>query len=119
MAWYEHAISTYFDEVHTIHAVRITPAPDAAKVELVLQWQPVVWQAPAATSTQLNFFAAHTWELKRSPTTQQLWLVTYNVDYFIPVAGSPVAVGGGLHGFTAASARSGLRLNSAMMLYDL
>jgi hypothetical protein len=26
VAWYEHAINTYFDEVHTIHALRITPS---------------------------------------------------------------------------------------------
>jgi hypothetical protein len=88
VAWYEHAINTFFDEVHTIHALRITPAPDSAKVEMVLQWQPVIWNAPAAKSTRMNFFAAQTWELKRSPATQKLFIVTYNVDYFIPAEGS-------------------------------
>jgi len=57
-------------------------------VEMVLQWEPTVWSAPASKSTRLSFFAAQTWELKRSSVTDQLQIVTYNVDYFIPVAGS-------------------------------
>jgi hypothetical protein len=88
IAWYEHAINTFFDEVHTIHALRITPGADSAvgsaKIEMVLQWQPLVWNAPAPKSQRMNFFAAQTWELKRSSTTQKLVIVTYNVDYFIP-----------------------------------
>jgi hypothetical protein len=86
--WYENAINTYFDEVHTIHALKIMPSQDSAKVEMVLQWRPAVWKAPEAKRKQLGFFAAQTWELKRSPTTQKLCIVTYNVDYFIPVEGS-------------------------------
>jgi hypothetical protein len=88
VAWYEHAINTFFDEIHTIHALRITPAQDSAKVEMVLQWEPTVWSAPEAKSKRLGFFAAQTWELKRSATTDKLCIVTYNVDYFIPVEGS-------------------------------
>ena len=88
IAWYEHAINTYFDEIHTIAALRITPAPETATVEMVLKWEPVVWRQPAAKSTRLGFYAAQTWQLKRVPETHQLVLLTYNVDYFIPVAGS-------------------------------
>lgn len=87
-AWYTHAINTFFDETHTIHALRITPAQDSAKVEMVLQWQPTVWSAPEARSRRLGFFAAQTWELRRAPATGSLRIVTYNVDYFIPVEGS-------------------------------
>jgi hypothetical protein len=86
--WYEHAINTFFDEIHTILALRITPAQQSAKVEMVLQWQPIVWEAPQPKSNRKNFFVAQTWELIRSPSSPALQIVTYNVDYFIPADGS-------------------------------
>ncbi|MDH3327892.1 MAG: hypothetical protein OEM01_01525 [Desulfobulbaceae bacterium] len=86
--WYNHAINTFFDEVHIIHALRITPSQDSAKVEIVLQWEPVIWNAPAARSKRQGYFAAQTWLLKRSPETKRLFIVNYNVDYFIPMEGS-------------------------------
>lgn len=88
VTWYNHAINTFFDEVHTIHALRITPSQNSAKVEVVLQWEPVIWHAPEARSKRQGYFAAQTWLLKRSPATQKLFIVNYNVDYFIPMEGS-------------------------------
>jgi hypothetical protein len=85
MEWYERVIKTYFDEVHTIRALEIKPSNDMAKVKMVLQWQTSSWKAPNAKSTRLDFYAAQTWEIQRSQTTQKLIIVAYNVDYFIPL----------------------------------
>jgi hypothetical protein len=83
--WYERVIKKFFDEVHTIKALKITPSNNMAKVEMVLQWQTSIWKAPDAKSTRLDFYVAQTWEIQRSPTTQKLIIVAYNVDYFIPL----------------------------------
>lgn len=85
--WYERVIGVFFDEVHTIHAMRITPG-EPAKVEMILQWEPTIWAAPAARSTRKSFFAAQTWELVRSPKTQKPCISAYNVDYFLAAPGS-------------------------------
>jgi hypothetical protein len=88
--WYERVIRTFFDEVHTLEAVSITilPSGDTAEVKLVLKWEPLTWNPPDAKSKRLGFFAAQTWMLQRSSQTQKPVMVTYNVDYFIPVPGS-------------------------------
>jgi hypothetical protein len=83
--WYERVIKRYFDEVHTIKALEITPSNNMTKVKMILQWQTSIWKAPDARSQRLDFYAAQTWELQRSPTTQKLMIITYNVGYFIPV----------------------------------
>ena len=81
--WYE-GTNKFSAQVHTIKGLRITPAQGTAKVEVVLQWQRSVLNAPDAESVRSGFYAAQTWELERSPQTQRLFIVTYNIDYFVP-----------------------------------
>jgi hypothetical protein len=76
--WYEGA-NKFYNQVHTIKGLTITLAQDTAKVEVVLQWQR---NAPDE-SGRAGFYAAQTWELERSPQTQRLFIVMYNVDYFV------------------------------------
>ena len=86
--WYSSVTKRFFDEAHFIKALRITPQEQTARVELVLLWECSTWDAPNAKSRRLGFYAAQIWELKRSPETQKPFITTYNVDYFIPIAGS-------------------------------
>jgi hypothetical protein len=65
--------------------LKITPLKDMVKVEMMLQWQTSIRKAPDAKSKRLDFYAAQTWELQHSPTTQKLIITTYHVNYFIPV----------------------------------
>ena len=44
--WYERIINTFFDEVHTIKELQVTPAGDHADVKVVVNWQAKVWQPP-------------------------------------------------------------------------
>ena len=86
--WYSDVKSKYFDEVHSIKALRITPQEQIVKVEMILQWECSAWNAPSAKSKRSSYYAVQTWELKRSPETQKPFIVKYAVDYFIPIPGS-------------------------------
>jgi hypothetical protein len=80
--WYQGA-EKFFDQVHTIKGLKITHTQDTAKVEVILQWQRSVSAAPDAERERLGFFVAQTWELERSPQTQEFLIVTYKIDYYL------------------------------------
>jgi hypothetical protein len=86
--WYSEVTSKFFDEIHSIKALRITPQEQTAVVEIVLLWECSTWDAPNAKSRKSGYYAAQTWELVRSPDTQKPSIATYDVDYFIPIPGS-------------------------------
>jgi hypothetical protein len=86
--WYDRIIHTFFDEVHVITDLKVTPAGDRADVKVVVNWQTRVWQAPKPKSTWLGFDAYQTWVVIRSPRTGKPVIQRYVVDDFVPMPGS-------------------------------
>jgi hypothetical protein len=86
--WYDRVTYTFFDEVHTMQVLNITPALDQANIQLVVRWEAHRWHPPAPKSERLDFDAAQRWVVKRSPDTQKPVIVTYIVDSLTPQKGS-------------------------------
>ena len=86
--WYDRIINTFFDEVHTITSLDITPQGDRAEVKVVVNWQTKVWEKPAPKSKWLGFDAYQTWTMVRSPETGKPAIQKYVVDRVEPMAGS-------------------------------
>lgn len=59
--WYDRVTKTFFDEVHTMKDLDITPRGDEADVKLVVNWQARVWSPPDAKSKWLGMDARQTW----------------------------------------------------------
>jgi len=59
--WYERVTRTFFDEVHDIKEVLLTPQDDAAEVKVVVNWQCRVWNPPEPKSKWLGMDARQTW----------------------------------------------------------
>lgn len=89
--WYERVVRIFFDEVHTLKEVKITPSENSANeanVKVVVKWEASVWKAPAAKSERIVLDAYQTWIVKRSPATQKPVIATYIVDSLDYAAGS-------------------------------
>ncbi|MGH8906547.1 MAG: hypothetical protein ACRD0K_08525 [Egibacteraceae bacterium] len=87
--WYKNKIiRRYFDEVHEVNQVSITPAGDRANVEVVVNWHRRTWDPPKARSAWLAFDASQTWIVQRSPTSGQPVIVTYIADVLKPRDGA-------------------------------
>lgn len=87
--WYEGVIRKFFDEIHTVKDVKIQFSPDRANVQIVVNWQPHIWNPPAPKSQWLGFDAYQSWLVTRSLRTQQPIISIYTVDRLIPMPGSP------------------------------
>jgi hypothetical protein len=59
--WYDRVTHTFFDEIHTMKELDITPRGDVADVKLVVNWQARVWNPPDAKSKWLGMDARQTW----------------------------------------------------------
>jgi hypothetical protein len=59
--WYDRVTTTFFDEVHTMKDLVITPRGEEADVKLVVNWQARVWNPPDAKSKWLGMDARQTW----------------------------------------------------------
>jgi hypothetical protein len=88
--WYEGVIRMFFDEVHVMQELQITPSADGARadVELVVKWLAKRWRPPAPTSEWLGFDATQRWVVVRSPQTQNPVVLTYIVEALAPMKGS-------------------------------
>jgi hypothetical protein len=64
--WYDRVTHTFFDEVHTMKELAISPRGDQADVKLVVNWQARVWNPPDAKSKWLGMDARQTWVVRRS-----------------------------------------------------
>lgn len=64
--WYDRVTRTFFDEVHTMKDLAITPRGDEADVKLVVNWQAKVWNPPDAKSKWLGMDARQTWVVRLS-----------------------------------------------------
>jgi hypothetical protein len=78
--WYERVIRVFFDEVHTLKTVDVTPTSEGADVKVVVHWEANVWNPPAAKSQRIKLDAYQTWKVRRSPISGQPVIATYIVD---------------------------------------
>ncbi len=78
--WYERVIGIFFDEVHTLKEVTVTPSGDKANVKVVVKWEASIWKPPAAKSERIITDAYQTWIVQRSPKTQNPVISIYIVD---------------------------------------
>ena len=62
--WYDRVTRTFFDEVHTMKDLVITPRGDEADVKLVVNWQARVWNPPDPKSKWLGMDARQTWVVR-------------------------------------------------------
>lgn len=86
--WYQGVIRIFFDEVHTLKEVTVTPTQEGAQVKVVVRWEASVWKPPAAKSERIVLDAYQTWVVKRSARTQKPVVVTYIVDDLVYAEGS-------------------------------
>jgi hypothetical protein len=86
--WYEGVARIFFDEVHELRELKVTPSGDGADVKLVVRWEARRWKPPAARSEQLRFDAAQSWVVRRSAETGRPVIITYIVDSLTPLEGS-------------------------------
>jgi hypothetical protein len=78
--WYDRVINIFFDEVHTVKAVKLISAtPEQAEVKVVVKWEASVWNAPEPFSKRIVLDADQTWIVQRSATGQPV-VKTYIVD---------------------------------------
>jgi hypothetical protein len=78
---YHNWTHTFFDEVHTVRDVQVTPGGgNEANMKVVVNWQGRVWNPPAARSEDLNFDAYQTWIMERSPSSGRPVIKLYPVD---------------------------------------
>ncbi len=78
--WYERVIGIFFDEVHTLKDVSVTPRESAADVKVVVRWEASVWKPPAPHSERITCDAYQTWEVRRSSKTGAPVISRYVVD---------------------------------------
>jgi hypothetical protein len=85
--WYEKVTNRFFDEVHTLKELNVTPG-EKGLIQLVVNWQCRIWDPPDAKSKWLGFDATQSWDMVRSPETGKPQILRYSVDKFIPMPGS-------------------------------
>jgi hypothetical protein len=78
--WYDRVTRTFFDEVHTMKGLEITPRGNQADVKLVVNWQAKVWNPPEAKSKWLGMDARQTWVVARSDDGSRAVIQKYVVD---------------------------------------
>lgn len=86
--WYDTVTHKFFDEVHTMKKLDIQVSSDHADVQLVVNWQAHIWNAPDAKSQWLGFDAIQRWTLKYREASQRLVITLYIVDALNPMPGS-------------------------------
>jgi hypothetical protein len=88
MGWYETVTRRFFDEAHTVKQVGVRRSGDAADLDVVVNWQARIWDAPEAKSKGLNFDSVQSWIVKGTNGTGQPVIVLYDVRSLTPLAGS-------------------------------
>lgn len=81
--WYERVIRIFFDEVHTLKSVEVSPTEDGARVKVVVRWEASVWNPPAAFSQRIKLDAYQTWTVRRSEKTDRPVITEYVVDELV------------------------------------
>jgi len=78
--WYHKVTHLFFDEVHTMKTLEITPRGNEADVKLVVNWQAKVWNPPDPNSKWLGMDARQTWVVTRSEDGSRAVIKKYVVD---------------------------------------
>jgi len=78
--WYDRVTRTFFDEVHTMKDLSISPRGNEADVKLTVNWQAKVWNPPDAKSKWLGMDAHQTWVVTRSEDGTRAVIQKYVVD---------------------------------------
>jgi len=84
--WYDRVTKTFFDEVHTMKELVITPRGDEADVKLVVNWQARIWNPPDAKSKWLGMDARQSWVVRAEDG--RAVIQKYVVDGLDPMEGS-------------------------------
>lgn len=84
--WYDRVTKTFFDEVHTMKELVITPRGDEADVKLVVNWQARIWNPPDAKSKWLGMDARQSWVVRAEDG--RAVIRKYVVDGLDPMEGS-------------------------------
>jgi hypothetical protein len=87
-SWYQGVIRIFFDEVHSVKEVKVTPRGEGADVSVVVKWEASVWKPPAAESERIVLDAYQTWFVKRSPSSGKPVIARYTVDELVYADGS-------------------------------
>ena len=86
--WYDAVTNRFFDEKHTVTKVVAQPwNGDRTTVQIVVNWQATIWDAPEPASKWLGFDAYQTWEIVRDDRGRPR-LRTYVVNNLQPMPGS-------------------------------
>lgn len=87
--WYEAVTHRFFDEIHELVSVELTPLADGSgdEVKVVVNWQAHIWDRPEPHSKWLGFDAYQTWVVV-SDEQGKPRVKTYSVDRLAPMAGS-------------------------------
>lgn len=62
--WFQKVICIFFDEEHTVKVAEPKINGNTATMQVVVNWQASMWNAPDAYSKRINADAYQTWELK-------------------------------------------------------
>ncbi|MEZ0095563.1 nuclear transport factor 2 family protein [Streptacidiphilus sp. EB129] len=84
--WYKAVTHRFFDEEHTVTKVEAVIDGDQATVQVLVNWQAKIWDAPAANSAWLGFDADQTWVVVAGADGPQI--KTYIVNGLEPMPGS-------------------------------
>ena len=85
---YHNWTHTFFDEVHTVRSVEVTPNGSQADLKVVVNWQGRIWNPPDAKSQDLNFDAYQTWVVESSSQSGHPVIKKYIVDELRDLSGS-------------------------------
>ena len=77
--------NTFFDEVHTMVNLDVTPEGDQARVKLLVDWKARTWTPPEPTHKDIHFHAGQSWVVVRHPQTGRPAIQQYIVETFDPV----------------------------------
>lgn len=87
--WYERVTRIFFDEEHTVTDLHFAGTEgDGTVLEVVVNWQAHIWNAPAPKSEWIGFDAYQTWVVVTGPDGAPR-VRTYVVDSLDPMPGSP------------------------------
>ena len=75
-AWY----TTFFDEVHTMKELNITPNGDTADVKLVVNWKARIWNRPTRRASSSTSTRTRRWVVQRGASGKPE-IQSYVVDY--------------------------------------
>ena len=64
--WFQKVVRIFFDEEHTVVVAEPVINGNTATMQVVVNWQASMWNAPDAYSKRINADAYQTWELKLS-----------------------------------------------------